>query len=155
MLVHGDKFSCFLHTKIIPIRQCQWIIVPAQSWLVVCWVWYYMASASLFLRTGHALVVRPLGIIAGGGVALRLWGPRSLLGSSTWSNSLITGYYPVASARRHVLMFPVYKNNIYAPVPGVSSPVENCACSESARYFAGCVILYGKCQSDFDGMVMS
>ena len=144
MPVHGDMFSCFLHIKPISIRQCQWITVPAQSRLVVLpGVWYYMASSSLFLWTGHALEVRPLGIIAGGGVALRLWGPRSLLGSSAWSNSLITGNYPDASARRHVPLFPAYKNNIYAPVPGVSSPVENCACSESARCFAGCVILYG------------
>ena len=34
-------------------------------------------------------------------IALRLWGPRLELGSSTWSNSLIIGIYPVTSA--HVL----------------------------------------------------
>ena len=51
-------------------------------------------------------------VIAGGGVALTLWGPRSKPGSSTWSNSHITGNYPDASARRHVLTFPQYKNTI-------------------------------------------
>ena len=40
-------------------------------------------------------------------VALGLWDPRSKLGSSRLSNSLITGIYPAASARRHVLMFPL------------------------------------------------
>ena len=48
-----------------------------------------------------------------GGVALRFWGPRSLLGSSTWSNSLITGNCTDASAWKHVLIFPPYKNNMY------------------------------------------
>ena len=61
-----------------------------------------------FWRTGPGWVVRTLGIIAGGGVALRLWGPRSKLGSSTWINSLITDNYPAVSAQRHVLMFPPY-----------------------------------------------
>ena len=36
------------------------------------------------------------------------WGPRWKLSSSTWSNSLITGNYRTASARRHVLIFPPY-----------------------------------------------
>ena len=40
---------------------------------------------------------------------LRLWGPRSELGSNTLSNSPITGNHPVVSARRHVLIFPPYK----------------------------------------------
>ena len=48
-----------------------------------------------FWRTGHGLVVWTLGKLAGGGVALRLWGPRSNVGSSTWSNALITGIYLV------------------------------------------------------------
>ena len=47
-------------------------------------------------------------MIAGDGVALRLWGPWSKLASNTWSNSLVTGNckYLTASPRRHVLMFP-------------------------------------------------
>ena len=89
------------------------------------------------------------GIIAGGGVAWRLWGPRSLLGYSIWSNSLITGKYPDASARRDVLMIPTYKNNVFTPVPSVSSPVETRSCSESARCCARCLISYGLCQSVF------
>ena len=36
-----------------------------------------------FWLTGHGLAVRTLNLIAGGGVAWRLWGPRSLLGFST------------------------------------------------------------------------
>ena len=48
----------------------------------------------------------------------------------TWSNSLITDNYPAASERRHVLMIPPYKNNIYTPAPGVTNPVENRPCSE-------------------------
>ena len=58
-----------------------------------------------FCRTGHGLVVRTLSIIAGGGVALRLWGPRSKSGSSTWSNSLTIGNYAAASARNGVSCF--------------------------------------------------
>ena len=99
-----------------------------------------------FWRMGHGREVRTLGIIAGGGVVSRLWGPRSKLPSSIWSNSLITGIYSAVNARRHVLMFPPYKNNIYTPVPGVSSPV-NRSCSESARCCVGCVVPYGLCQS--------
>ena len=40
------------------------------------------------------------------------WGSRSKPGSSTWSNSLITGNYPAARARKHVLMFPSYKTKL-------------------------------------------
>ena len=80
--------------------------------VVVPGVWCLTASASPFL-TGHGLVVRTLGIIAGGRVALRLWSLRSKLGSSRWSNSLKTDYHPAASARTHVLMFPPYKNINY------------------------------------------
>ena len=64
-----------------------------------------------FWRTGHGRVVRTIGIVADGGFALRPWGPRSKLCSSTWSNSLITDNHPAASARRHALMFPQYKNS--------------------------------------------
>ena len=56
-------------------------------------------------------MVKTLGIIAGGRVALRLWSPGSKVNSSTWCNSLITGNYPAANARKLVLMFPPYKNN--------------------------------------------
>ena len=107
------------------IRQCQ---VLAAQWrifllrgcsllcLVVPGVWYHTASATLlvpvhFRWIGHGIVVRTLSITAGGRVALRLWGPRLLLGSSTWSNSLKTANYPAASAQRHVLMFPAYNND--------------------------------------------
>ena len=75
-----------------------------------------------------------LGAMTPMGVALRLWGPQSLLGSNTWSNSLIISNYPAASAWRHDLMFPAYENDIYTLVPGVNSPVENRSCSESARF---------------------
>ena len=88
-------------------------------------------------------------MIAGGGVALRYWDPRTLLGSSTWNNSFIAGNYRDASARRHVVVFSPYKNHIYTPVPSISSPVENRTCSESARCCARCVILYGECQPVF------
>ena len=40
---------------------------------------------------------------------LMFWGPRSKLGSDSWSNSLIATIYPAAIARRHVLKFPPYK----------------------------------------------
>ena len=71
-----------------------------------------------FWRAGHGLVVT-LGIIAGDGVALWLWGPRSKPSSSTWSNSLKNWYYFAASARKHVLMFPPYKNNTYSNLSAV------------------------------------
>ena len=45
-----------------------------------------------------------------------------------WSSADITGNYPAARAWRYCLMFPPYKNDIYMPVPGVSSPMENCSC---------------------------
>ena len=35
--------------------------------------------------------------------------PGSILASTSWSNLLIIGIYPAASARRHVLMFHSYK----------------------------------------------
>ena len=93
----GNHSSCQLRVGSLLYRVCDTIRpVPVRYW-----------------RTGHGLVVWTLGKIAGGGVAFILWGPRSNVGSSTWSNALITGIYPAVSARRHVLMFPPYKNNIY------------------------------------------
>ena len=71
---------------------------------VVPGVWYHTASASPLRRTGHGRVIRMLGVIADGGVALRLWGRRSRLDYNTGNNSLIIGIYPVANARRHVLI---------------------------------------------------
>ena len=56
-----------------------------------------------FWGTGHGRVARTLGIIAGDGLALRVWGPRSKLTTSTWSNSFITCICP-ASARRQILV---------------------------------------------------
>ena len=53
---------------------------------LLCWVCDTNAgNASPFWRTGHGWVVRTFGIVTGGGVALRLWGPCSTLGSSTWA----------------------------------------------------------------------
>ena len=49
----------------------------------------------------------------------------------------------VHDAGRHVLTLPQYKNDIYMPTPGVSNPVENRSCPESAHCCARCVILYG------------
>ena len=45
-------------------------------------------------------------------------------------HSPMTGNYPAASARSHVLMFPSYKkwHLPYTPLSGVSSPVENRSC---------------------------
>ena len=103
MFLHFHSSSTLTwHTKFesFPKEDSYRPIVPAQSRLVVVpGAWYHTATASPFWWTAHSLVVRTLGIIAGGGVALRLWGLRLLLGSSTWSNSLITGDYPAASAR--------------------------------------------------------
>ena len=100
-----DIFSCFLHTKIISF------LLRVGS--LLCQVCHTIPLVPVcFWRTGRGLVVKTLGIIAGGRIALRLWGRRSLLGSSIWRNALITSNYPDASARRHVLMFPPYKNNM-------------------------------------------
>ena len=67
----------------------------------------------------------------------------SLLASSAWSNPVIISIFAAASARRHVLMSSPYKKVfIYTPIPGVSSPVENLSCPESARCCAGCVIIF-------------
>ena len=62
--------------------------------------------------TQVGLMLAPWTLLSG------IWGLHSKLGSSTWSNLLITDIYPAASARRPVLMRPPYKNNIYTPVPG-------------------------------------
>ena len=88
-----------------------WRFVPAQNRLavVVTDVRYHTASGNSFKRVGHSRVVRTLGTIVVGGVALRLWNPRAKLGCSTCRNSLISNIYPVARARKHVLMFPTYK----------------------------------------------
>ena len=94
----SSTLTCHTKFETFPKEDSYRPIVPAQSRLVVVpGAWYHTASASPFWWTAHSLVVRTLGIIADGGVALRLWGLRSLLGSSTWSNSLITGDYPAAS----------------------------------------------------------
>ena len=77
---------------------------------LVLGVWYHTVSPNLFGQVGHGRVVRTLGTIVGGRVALRLWDLCSKLGSSTWSNLLITDIYPAVSAWRHVPMFPPYKN---------------------------------------------
>ena len=70
------------------------------------------------LRTDGRTDGQPENIMPKGGgiitvryrVAFRLWDPRPLLGSSTWSNSLITGNYAAASTRRHDLMFHPYRS---------------------------------------------
>ena len=85
-------------------------------------------------------------LISGGGVALRLWGHWSKLGSGTWRDSLITGNYRAASARRQILMFPAYRFSIYMLVPVVRSPVENRSCSDSGHCCAGSLIPHGYCQ---------
>ena len=65
----------------------------------LCYIFVYMGWTSV--------------MITGGGVSLGLWGELSKRAYKTWSNSLITGIYPSASARRHCLMFPPYQNNVY------------------------------------------
>ena len=70
-------------------------------------------------------VVGTLGTIVGGGVAVRLWGPRSELEYSTWSNSLITGIYHAASARRHVLTFRPYQHVIIITMPYLEQFIAN------------------------------
>ena len=63
-----------------------------------------------FWRTGHDRVSLDVGHKGGRRkVSLRFWGPGSKLGSDSWSDSLIVGIHPAASAWRHVLMSPPYK----------------------------------------------
>ena len=84
----------------------EWItIVPAQNRLPVVSHGYCQVVLD---GLGHGQVVRTFGIIAGGGVALRLWGPLSRLVFSTWGNLLKTGIYIAASTQRHVRMLPTY-----------------------------------------------
>ena len=47
------------------------------------------------------------------------------------------------------------QNNIYTPVPGLSSPVEICSCSESMHCCVQCVIPFSWCWSVFDRRVMA
>ena len=54
-----------------------------------------------YWRTDHGRVVRTLGIIAGAGVVLKLWGSCSKLASSTWSSKLVFILLPL-----HRDMFP-------------------------------------------------
>ena len=48
-----------------------------------------------------------------------------------------------------------HQNNIYTPVTGVSSPVENRSCPESTCCWSKCVIPLSWCQSVFDEFVMA
>ena len=52
----------------------------------------------------------------------------------------------------HVSFIP---SNIYMPVPGVSSSVENCSCPESTRFCSQCVMPLSWCQFVLDGWVMA
>ena len=78
-----------------------------------------------FWRKGHGRVANSYGILAGGWVAWRLWGPRSKQASSTWSNSHITGTSPAASARKQAL-FPPYKNDIFHRLYYDSVTINTC-----------------------------
>ena len=86
------------------------------------------------------------------GVSLRFWGPRFAKQHPPHEAIRI---YPAASARRHVIVSPLVQNNIYTPVPGVSSSVENRPCPESTRCCFQWVIQLSWCQTVFDGWVMA
>ena len=49
----------------------------------------------------------------------------------------------------------LHKKDTYAPVPCVSSPVENRSCPESTRCCSQCVLPLSWCQSVLDGWVMA
>ena len=66
----------------------------------------------------------------------------SILASSTWSNWLIIGYYPAATARRHDLTSLSCRNNIDMLVPVVNNPIKNPSCLYLARCCAGCLVPY-------------
>ena len=103
------NYNNFIQENVFEYVVCKIAAILSRSQCVLMLfypgVCYHTASGS----QGHGRVVRTLGIIVGGGVTLRLWAPRSILGSSTWSNSLNTGNHLAASTRRHVLMFLPYK----------------------------------------------
>ena len=114
------QYILAIHSLVVKLSRCkvwaaQWRIVPAQNRLVVVpVVWYHTASGNPFWQVGHGQEVRTPCTIVCGGVALRLWSPRSKLGSGIWSNSLITDIYFAANTRRHVRLFPPHKNNSYS-----------------------------------------
>ena len=70
-----------------------------------------------------------------GGVALRLWGARSKLASSIRSNSLITGIYPAANARRLVSSI---QNDIYVYITR-SQRVNTLRPRQNGRHFADAI----------------
>ena len=69
-----------------------------------------------FWQMGNGRVVRTLATIVGSEVCLWDSGvPGSPRASTSWSNSLIIGIYPAASARRHVIISTSHKIN--QPIP--------------------------------------
>ena len=124
-LYNGCDYLSMLGLKLIhvskrgprAIRQCQvyaaqWRIVPAQNRLVVVAnVWYRSAwCQSVFDGWVMAEWFKTLVATVGGeGCLLDPGVPGSTLASTSWSNSLIIGIYPAASARSRVLIFPSYK----------------------------------------------
>ena len=89
----------------------------------ICLGWFHKTSAIMcqtfsygtyyydtFWRMGHSRMVRTLDTTVGGGVTCEVWSPCSNMEFSTRSNSSIIDIYSAASASRHGLMYPPYKN---------------------------------------------
>ena len=116
--------------------------------------WYLCISICIFLHTYIAICVciymniyvKTLG---GEGCLQDSGVPGSTLASASWSNSPIMLYSPWCQCTQTCSHVSFIKNNIYTPVPGVSSPVGNRSCPESTRCCTQCVIPLGWCQTVF------
>ena len=87
--------------------------------------------------------------------SLKFWGPRFNTGIHLMKQFAHNCYFPCCQCTETYSHVSFTRNNIYAPVPGVSSPVENRFCPELTRCCSQCVILLSWYQSVFDGWVMA
>ena len=83
------------------------------------------------------------------GVPLRFWGPRFNTGIHLMKQFAHNWYLPYCQCTETCSHAFFIQNNIYTPVPGVSSPVENSSCPESTRRCSQCVTPLSWCQSVF------
>ena len=107
-------------------------------------MWYGSAGANPFLTDGRR------------GLCLRLSGPRFTTGIHLMKQFTHNWYLPWCQCTESCYHVSFTQNNIYMPVPGVSTELSGIrSCPESTRYCSQCVIPLNWCQSVFDWWVMA
>ena len=80
-------------------------------------------------------------------MSLKFWGPRFVTGIHLMKQFAHDWYLPWYRYTEACYRVSFIQNNIYTPVSGLSSSVENRSCPESTRCCSQCVIRLSLCQS--------